>query len=364
MKNLTYKSIDGMKLQKDNCTSQPTDATIAKIVASYKLLNVNYVAMSVPMNFPDYALRWCNAIHNAGLGVIFRSTWNEIEGLYGATKQVGTNRPPDTINYWINKTKTFITSNPGLFKDGDLWAPLPERTENIFQDSTSFLPGPLPDNYAVFFNGLVDASVQAFTQLGIAVKCGFTANNWTEVNSGWIPQSLFDKAGITAVDHYGSTHTTDEMYNDLKAVYTKHGKKVFEQEWGNYWNGGSVADAQAMFDVFTRLNDEGILVGFNYWGGWPGGQGEGVLNADYSLNAKGNLLASYYAGDSTTTTSTTSSSTTTSSTSSSSSTTPPLPSGEQIIQVYGSSTMVVVTNKGNLWRYYNSKWTKLPLPAF
>lgn len=293
MNNLLYKSVDCMKLSKDNCNSPFSDADMTKVVANLKALGLTHIGISVPMDYPAYALKWATSIHTGGLKVLHRPTWNAIEGLYGFAKMVGINRPTDANNYWISRTKSYIVDNPGIFADGDLWAPLPERTEGIFQYSTSFLPEPLPDNYATFFNSLVDASVSGFTQIGKTVKTGMTANNFTEVDSGWIPQSLFDKAGITVVDHYGSTHLPSEMDADLRRIYTKHGKKIFLQEWGNYWNNGDINDAKAMFEVLKQLSTDGILVGFNYWGAWAGTP-EGILNADLSVNAKGQLLGTYF----------------------------------------------------------------------
>lgn len=283
-----------MKLTKDLVNNPLSDSDILKVVQSVKATNATHIAISVPLDFPDYAKKWCNVAHANGLKVIHRGTWSAIEGIYNFTKAVGANRPADTINHWVNITASYIVANPELFADGDLWAVLPERTEGIFQDATAFLPAPLPDNYTAFFNALVDASEAAFAQVGKKVLVGFSANNWTEVNSGWIGQGFFDRARITCVDHYGTDHLPASMYTELKAVYDKHLYPVFLQEWGNYWNNGSLSDAVSMFDTFDKLAADKILVGFNYWGGWSGNP-ESIFNADYSLNDKGKELAKRFA---------------------------------------------------------------------
>lgn len=294
MKNLLYKSVDVMKLSKDNVNNPLSDADMDRVIASLKSLGITHIAISVPMDYAAYATRWCGRVHAAGLKVLHRGTWNAIEGLYNNTKLVGAARPTNAIQYWTDKTRDYIINNPDIFAAGDLWAPLPERTEGIFQDATSFLPPPLPDNYATFFNGLLDVSKQAFVTIGKSVECGFTTNNFTEVRSGWIPQSLFDKAGIICIDHY--QQDPSQMYNEIKAVASIHGKKVFLQEWGNYWDTDTainLANCEVMYDTLTRLADEGVLVGYNDWSGWPGAV-ESILNGDYTLNAKGKLLASYF----------------------------------------------------------------------
>lgn len=301
MKNLLYKSIDGMKLQKDNVNNPLSVSDLQKIVVTYKSLGVTHVAVSVPMDYPTYYKQWADAIHQVGLSVLHRPTWNAIEGLYGVTQAVGVNRPPDTINYWRNKTKAFITNNSGVFADGDLWGPLPERTEGIFNDSTSFLPNDgagVQTNYTIFFNGLLDDSVAAFQIIGKKVNQGFTTNNYSEIASGWIQQGLFDKAGRTVADHYGLTHTTEEMNSNLRGIFTQHNHIIFLQEWSNYWDTVSTtnfANTKAMFDTFDMLLADGIINGFNYWGGWPGAV-ESILNHDYTLNDKGRLLQQYFGG--------------------------------------------------------------------
>lgn len=344
MKNLLYKSVDIMKLSKDNVLNPLSDTYMRIVAQNLRMSGLSHISISVPLDYPDYAKRWAQAIHGFGLKVLHRGTWNAIEGLYGVEKAVGMNRPPDTINYWVSKTREYILSNPTLFEDGDLWGPLPERTENIFQDETSFLPYDEPGiqaNYVDFFNRLVDDCKVAFEQIGKQVKIGFTANNYSEVASGWIYQSFFDKAGITCVDHYGVTHTPSEMDGDLRGIYASKVKPVFLQEWGNYWNNGDIHDAWAMFDTLTILANDGVLVGFNYWGGWPGNP-ESILNPDFSLNDKGKLLGEYF-----------------------SNVVPvPLPEAEKFVEIEGISNMVGLTNKGNIWKYYNKKWTQVPLPSF
>ena len=108
MKNLTYRSVDIMKLSKDNATNPLPALDRQQVVTTLKTLNLTHIAISVPMDFPAYTKDWADTIHNAGLKVLYRPTWNEIEGLYGITRAVGGNRKPDASNFWRNKTKQFI----------------------------------------------------------------------------------------------------------------------------------------------------------------------------------------------------------------------------------------------------------------
>jgi len=329
---LTYRGVDIMKWTKDTLKNQPSDAQIDGIVSAIvSAIHPTHIAISIPMDasadYPGgapsprdafvFTKKWSDSIHNHGVKVLWRGTWSGIEGIYSFPKKVGANRFPagtaasattDGNSTWLGKTYNYIQNNPSFFQSGDLWAPLPERTENIFQDATSFLShggSGIQTNYTNFFKDLKTVSDQAFAQIGVQVATGFTANNFTEVKSTWLPQSLFDTMGITVVDHYGSSHTPQEMDNDLRFIRSQRGKPVFLQEWGDYWN-ASLSESQRtsylneMYAVLQKLVDDGVLIGFNYWGAWDG-DWEGILddlgNNQYAINARGQLVANLFAAN-------------------------------------------------------------------
>ncbi len=295
-------SIDIMKWTKDTLAHQPDDATIQKLVTTIKRdINPAYIAIAVPLNptseYPAnqtpaprtaeaFTKALCDTIHNAGMNVLFRGTLCELEGIYGFAKAVGDKRVDPAL--LALKVVHVIHDHPDWFGDGDEWAPLPERTENIFQDSTAFLTN-LPQGYADFFLAIMGASANAFQAINKRVGTGLIANNYTEVASGWIPRALFDRAGVVAIDHYA--RTPDALYNDIKALHDRIGLPVFLEEWGNYWDD---APLKPYLDVLGRLADEGILTGFNYWGAWPGAV-EGLLNDDLTVNARGKEVAAFFA---------------------------------------------------------------------
>lgn len=313
------KSLDVMKYTKDVMTSQPSDAEITSLVQNARSVGASYVAISTPMDpTADYPVGskpaprtaeqftqvWADAIHSAGLHVIWRGTWNGLEGLYGFAKLVGSARVDQSV--WLGKIRDYITSHPTYFADGDMWAPLPERTEGIFSDSTSFLPSTgagLQANYANFFAGMKAVSGAAFAAIGRNVATGMTANNASEILSGWIPKSLFDTAGYTVVDYYGSNHTPAEMDHDIRAMYEATGKPVFMQEWGDYWDDRTDASSRSgylasIYAEMRKLESDGILAGVSYWGGWDNA-GEGILDrtpAGFTLNSRGSILRNFFSG--------------------------------------------------------------------
>lgn len=344
MENLTYRSIDVMKWTKDRNTNQCSQTQITNIVTTLaQNFNLTHIAISCAMNpqsefesghiptpltITQYTQRWCDAIHGAGLGVLFRGDYFDLEDLSDvAPIIVGANRiatgsvasaPTDGYTTLLGRIYQYITTNPTFFQSGDIWAPLPERNECngtvcIFDDSKAFLPnsGGITVQFRDFFikvHAVSDAAFAASSKTGIV--SGMTAFNFSEVASGWLMQGVFDDAGVASFDHYGVTHTTQEMDTDHRTTYTNKGVETFQQEWGDYWNNtmpmtDRLYYLKRMYNVFKKLTEDGILIGFNYWGGWDGAQGtnhgEHILDAagdgTYTVNGRGKMLAAFLRGD-------------------------------------------------------------------
>jgi len=322
------RSVDVMKYTKDVMSHQLTDERIKNLVATLKMLDINYIALAIPMDasadYPEgnkpaprdayvFTQKWADAVHAQGLHILWRGTWSGLEGINGFPKLVGDKRfpagtadsaPKDGDATWLGKTWRYIVDNPRFFEAGDIWAPLPERTEDIFQDARSFLPytgAGIQANYSNFFTDLKQVSEMAFAKIGKPVICGLTTNNYTEVKSGWIPQSLYDAQAFTVIDYYGSNHSPGEMESDIRQMYTMHKKPVFVQEWSDYWNSqlspsGRTAYLNQIYAILLKLSGEGVLVGFNYWGGWDNTT-ESVITEDaggFHLNYRGELLRDFF----------------------------------------------------------------------
>lgn len=394
---LKYRVIDTMKWNKDTINNQPPTAQIQAIVnALQQNANLTHIAIAIPLDIDsDYSAvgtvpspasiiqfyqAWCDAIHNAGLGVLFRGDFNALEksgntANWNFIMEVGVNRLPagtaasaatDGRTTRLGKIYQLIKNNPTWFKDGDIWAPMPERTENnsstvnvssitrsgsiatvtcssnhnigngqpaviaganqadyngsfiitkvsdtvftytvanspvtpatgtitagfgdsVFSDGYAFLPatgGGVTDNYQQLFNDLITVSNNAFSLIGKNIKTGFSANNYSEINSGWIPGALFTGAGRIAVDYYGTNHTPGEMYNDLVNAYKNKGNLIIDhEEWSDYWNGALDQTTRTdylvnFYNMLSQLLLDGVYDMLNYWGGWVGGTGEGIL---------------------------------------------------------------------------------------
>jgi hypothetical protein len=354
---LRFRAADVMKLTKDVVNAQPSEVTIAAIVASLKTLNLTHIAIAVPLNsnaeflahgnnpsprtVEQFTAAWANAIHAAGLSVLWRGTFAEFEhdrvvdstpspgahtvlGLYNFPFYV----PGDPANYaytaglrsqqwWLGKTAEALTrlASYGVFKPGDLagFLPEPRSNQNLWDRKWNFLASNnQPDTYGAFFQALKTTEDSAFARAGVTgVTTGLHAEEGSLfLGSGaggghWYPAVLTDLAGETVMDNYGGDgcggnlpYSPLEMDCDLRDASGFYGKPIFLQEWADYWNDGTKQQAEtsylnSMYAVWAQLVREGKMDGFSYWGGWPN-TNESILADDLTINYRGEALRRFF----------------------------------------------------------------------
>lgn len=371
------KSIDVMKLTQDRATNPPSDTDKNHYAQTVKSLGAEYMAISTPYDTPSggpdataVTTAWVNAIRANGLKVWHRHSWLSDEGWYGV--------PKNTTNDRIDDTKNWILAHADLFKEGDIFCPKPEpQNMGVYGINGNGDRFKSVAAFNLWLQDMTKACKEAFTQLGLNVKvgywgfdgfvvCGYNNPDWTG-RTFLEPLTVQSMDNIVCTDHYPSL--VGKPMSDFINVFKKAlpGAKLFIGENGSAAGGDTAA--QFTSDYNACLADS-VCVGYNYWQLGPDGSSEKLINSDFSLTAVGNKVKELWLNEPTTS-STTNSSTTSSTTSNSSSSSTSSSSittsheePEKIISAEGLSTIVVVTNKGNLWKYYNKVWTKLPLPNF
>lgn len=287
------KMISFMKWTKDTMNNVPSDATIDNLVKTAKSASFTHGEVAVPLGKSNSAVemkRWGDKIHTAGMLGTFRPADVDMEAIYGRIAAVGANRK--TQQYYIDECVNFIKANP-IFKDGDEWCPFPERTEGIFQDATSWIWPNDPATYANFFISLAQACKVAFGT--VKVQVGLSSNNASELLSGWMPKTLSDSFGYVCIDHYVDGNPT-QLDKDLRAIFAKYGKPIYLQESApDRFTTPSAALIQSYFQILTKLVADGVVARYGYWGMWSGTP-EACINSDFSLNAVGQGLKTFYGG--------------------------------------------------------------------
>lgn len=335
---VSIRSYDAMKITKDNVASQPTDAYIDSYTAFVKanIRGVTHICVDIPFDqnsdfisngttpsprtITQYIQKWADSVHGVGLNVAWRQTLCGLEGLYSFPPLIGPNRfalgtiltaATDGQNSLNGKMYAFIVSMPTAFADKDLWEPFPESTShdpsiNVFSDATSFIPysgAGVQANYTTFFQDVGLVAELAFSVIGKKVICRYTANNWSEINTGWLNAGNFSFPQAEVFDHYGTDgagHTVAEMQSGYDVAYAK-GYHFYHQEWSDYWNTFNEKDRvdyqNAMFKMMGTYDVNGKRFGFNSWSGWPDTVESTIVNNGtganpiWALNTSGKVLA-------------------------------------------------------------------------
>ena len=289
---MNTRLISLMKHQKDTHNAPPSLPEKKRLIALCKTMNPTHLEVSTVIGMPNFhseTMEWMNAIHEAGLLVTSRHAHGNMEGLYDMEKFVGSNRKP--TSFWIDEAVNALKELP--WKAGDEVAIYPERTEGIFDVNTSFLEhDDLQGNYAKFFFNLHEA-------LDIAinvpfVKFGLSANNASELLSGWMPRAMSETYGVVVVDHYVDGDPV-KYEADIRKINQMYGKPVYVQESAPHrFEVPDSAKAMAHYAVNKKLEIEGILHGYGAWGGWSGTP-ESVISGD-ALTPAGEALKEWWEG--------------------------------------------------------------------
>lgn len=283
------KLISFMKLTKDRMTNPLPLAEIKQVVTLAKELGATHCEVSTVLghqNFAFHSKLWADEIHAQGLKVCWRNAHQNMEGLYGQPKFVGANRKSE--QFWTDEAVNAFNLIKDSIQAGDEEAIYPERTEGIFQDATSFLSQVgLPGTYGTFFNNLHTA-LKIFPW-----TVGLSANNASEAMSGWLPPIT---SPALVIDHYrdGDPSLFESEVRNLK---TKTGKKVYVQEGApSRFTIPTDAQVRAYLDVVKKLDTDGVLYGFGFWGGWAGTNEALFSNVGgtWGLSAQGKILKEYW----------------------------------------------------------------------
>lgn len=277
-----------MKDVKDKMDSPMPVAEMNQLLDVLKTTGATHIEVASVIGHPNFVTvskQWADAIHARGMSVTWRCAHQNMEGLYNAPKFVGPQRKPQ--QFWIDESVKAFTSIKDSIKPGDEEAIYPERTEGIFQDATSFLDiAGLPLSYAQFFIALHD-SLKSFPW-----QVGLSANNASELLTGWMPRELPNYAGVAVIDHYydGDPVTYE---SEVRSIAKKYNVPVYVQEGSpDRFNIPTSVQADAYYAANKHMADDGVLVGFGSWSGWDSTPESIVdkVNGVYQLNYNGKAL--------------------------------------------------------------------------
>ena len=295
------QSVSSMKETKDRICGQRDQAFIDRWVGKAKELGANYVAVETPYDNPncgssvDYTWRWINAIRSQGLGVWHRHMPLAFEGIYDTPKQKSD---------YLSLIGDYIRNNREMFKEGDIFTPIPEPQNGGIAGVTYCAHGICVFDNREHFNRwlreAIDVSENAFSQIGLSGKVkigyfgfdGFVA--WGSNNPDWsgiLEDATIQKMGNLTIDHYPELigQTMEQGLNEVMAKYP--GLPIVIGEWGSAGNTDIEEQVRSSMSAAKRPG----VVGFNYWHLGLGGN-EALINEEFSNRPQFDDVQSFFKG--------------------------------------------------------------------
>lgn len=260
-----YQCIDTMKYSRDTARNwEGKEKELSKeIEFEMKIIKetgANCVAVASPYDdeFIPFLTQWVAAARSYDLHVWFRGNFSGWENWFDYPSL-------SSRQEHVEKTSRFITENPHLFEDGDIFSPAPEPENGIFGDPRQ----KERKEFNEFLKNSYSSCVKSFQKIEKNVKCGLFSMNYDVAYSS-VDKNTVEKTGkVIAIDHY--IKNAENYAKDLDAIYQKFQSKIFIGEFGGPipdLNGNLREEEQAKL-VEKLLNSlylkKDIILGVNYW---------------------------------------------------------------------------------------------------
>lgn len=258
------QSIDTMQDSRDRAREAESDpafasTTIENDMSLIAASGANYVAIDTPYDpeFTPVLEEWVRAARAHGLSIWFRGNFSGWEGWFDYASI--------TPQEHLSMLQDFISSNPDLFQNGDIFTPCPECENGGPGDPRT------TGNAQAYDQFLVDeyhASENSFDAIGKDVAV-YTSMNEDIADEIITPQVAHDLGGTILIDHY--TASPDDYPQVVEMLSQKLGAKIGIGEFGAPIpdiNGSMTDDEQATFignALALLARDRSIVPIVNYW---------------------------------------------------------------------------------------------------
>ena len=303
-------SVDTMKDSMDTSAphNQISDAAIASDVNLAATMNLTHITVDTFMDYPDYMLRWINAVRATGKHVWFRVHFNAWEGNNGAAASM-------TPSQYIAAEDTFIRAHPTFFQPGDIadFNPEPENSpywEKTYGNGWGSInaPNAATDEFNRFQVAVTDTADTALEAVGIhgVITTIRSTNAWWPLHPKSYYPSTVARMGNVAIDTYPDSGITDPTQaaqarvNEMQQVWNTVQVPIIVAEMG--YDIHHPVDDQTQANVImaelSAMDKLPYLKGINYWVG-AGVSDPSRLFAgtrgNWQLRPAGIVLSNFYA---------------------------------------------------------------------
>ncbi len=257
------RAIDTMRYSRDLSREKMNDLSFDEVIdeqiRNIAATGATHVAIDTPYDkeFIPMLARWVSAARKRKIKVWFRGNLSGWERWFDYESM--------TREEHISQIGDFITDNPDLFEDGDIFSSCPECENGDMGD-----PRELVDviEYRKFLIKEYQATKSAFRKIGKQVDANFFSMN------GDVAKLVMDKKttaaldGVVVIDHY--VETPEILVKDLEDIAAQSGGEVVLGEFGAPISGvhGEMTpeeQAQWINKVLVLAVRSKQIIGVNYW---------------------------------------------------------------------------------------------------
>lgn len=257
------RSIDTTKYSRDLAEQEmgnpDFDAVIDQQVSEIAASGANYIAIDTPYDaeFLPYLRRWVQSARDNKLHVWFRGNFSGWEGWFGYQK---INRAEH-----LSMMHNFITKNPDLFEDGDIFTACPECENGGPGDprQTGDISG-----FRKFMVSEYQMAESDFGNMGKKITANYDSMNFDVAKAVMDKPTTQQMGGIVTIDHY--VKNPNELSTDINYLANISGGQIVLGEYGApipNINGSLTQAEQADWinQALTALLNQPGIVGLNYW---------------------------------------------------------------------------------------------------
>lgn len=257
------QSVDTMKFSRDQARSGVNDpdflTTIDDQVKKIADLGANYIAIATPYDseFIPFLKLWVTSARNHGIRVWFRGNFSGWEGWF--------DYPKISRREHLQKLGSFITGNPDLFANGDIFTPCPE-CENGGPGNPESIGD--VDGHRNFLISEKEISDKAFKEIGKDVRSGYFSMNGDVAKHVMNKKTTEKLDGIVVVDHY--VKTPEQLEADIENIADLSGGKIILGEIGvpipDLHGNMTEKDQDSWLDqALSLISQNQNVIGLNYW---------------------------------------------------------------------------------------------------
>lgn len=260
------QSIDAMKYTRDiareKLTKPEFDKDIDMMVANIAATGATHIALGTPYDdeFIPFLTRWVSSARKHKLKVWFRGNFSGWEKWFDYERI--------TRDQHIDMTGRFITQNPSLFEDGDIFTACPECENGGPGDPRQNQSDENTQAYRDFLVDLDTKAKEAFATIGKSVETNYYSMNG-DVARLIMDEETSNRLGdLMVVDHY--VYSPGRLNNDVTTYAKDSNTRVVLGEFGAPIpdiHGDMTEEQQAEWlkEALTLLSKNENLVGLNYW---------------------------------------------------------------------------------------------------